>query len=65
MSARKPWKLTRNFSFSCAHDMIDLRGSLAYQLAATFSGDMMKDLARVVSSLLNDAIAASYDIKNF
>jgi hypothetical protein len=54
-----------NFSFNCAHDMIDLEGSLMYQLAAAFSRAMMKDLVRVVSSLLNDAIAASYNIRNF
>jgi hypothetical protein len=41
--------LTRNFSFSGAHDMIDLRGSLAYQFAAAFSS----------------GIAASYDIRHF
>jgi hypothetical protein len=57
--------LTRNFSFNYAHDVIDLRASLAYQLADAFSIDMMKDLMRVFSSPLNDAIAASYDIKNF
>jgi hypothetical protein len=65
ISALKPWKLTRNFSFNCAHDVIDLKGSLVYQLAPAFSGDMMKDLVRVVSSPLNEAIVASYDIKNF
>jgi hypothetical protein len=45
--------------------VIDLRDSLTYQLASTFSSDMMKDFARVVSSPLTDAITASYDIKNF
>jgi hypothetical protein len=57
--------LTRNFSFNYAHDVIDLKGSLAYQLAAAFSSDMMMDLARVVSTPPNDAITASYNIKNF
>jgi hypothetical protein len=38
---------------------MDLGGSLANQLAAVFSSDMINDLVRVVSSLLNEAIAAS------
>jgi hypothetical protein len=54
-----------NFSFNCAHDMIDLGGSLAYHLAAAFSSVVMKDLARVVLSPSNDVITASHDIKNF
>jgi hypothetical protein len=58
-SAWKPWKLTRNFSLSCAHDAMDLGGSLAYQLAAAFMRDMMNDLARVVSSPPDKAIVAS------
>jgi hypothetical protein len=58
-SGWKHWKLTRNFSLSCTHDVIDLNGSLAYQLAAVFSCDMMNNLARVVSSSPNEAIAAS------
>jgi hypothetical protein len=45
MSTGKPWKLTRNFSFNYAHDVIDLGGSLTYQLVAAFLSDMMKDLA--------------------
>jgi hypothetical protein len=45
--------------------VIDLKGSLAYQLGAAFSSDMMNDLARVVKSQPNEDIAASYDIKNF
>jgi hypothetical protein len=53
------WKLTRNFSCRCAHDVMDLGGTLAYQLATAFSSDMINDLARVVSSPLNKAIAAS------
>jgi hypothetical protein len=36
-----------------------LSGSLAYQLAAAFSRDMINDIARVVSSPLHEAIAAS------
>jgi hypothetical protein len=39
--------------------VIDLGGSLAYQLATAFSSDMMNDLARVVSAPPNEAIAAS------
>jgi hypothetical protein len=57
--------LTRNFSVNYAHGIIDLEGSLAYQLAAVFSSDIMNDLARVISSPPNEAIAASYDIKKF
>jgi hypothetical protein len=38
---------------------MDLDGSLAYQLAAAFSRDMMNDLVRVVSSPPDEAIAAS------
>jgi hypothetical protein len=45
--------------------MIDLGGSLMYQFATAFSSDMMNDLARVASSPRNEAIAASYDIRNF
>jgi hypothetical protein len=45
--------------------VIDLEGSLTYQLAAAFFSDIMNDLARVVSSPPNEAIAASYHIKNF
>jgi hypothetical protein len=45
--------------------VIDLEGSLAYQLAAAFLSDMLNDLARVVSSPPNEDIAASYNIKNF
>jgi hypothetical protein len=44
---------------------MDLDGSIAYQLAATFSSDMMNDLARVVSSPLKKVIAASQDMRNF
>jgi hypothetical protein len=33
---------------SCVHFVKDLGGNLAYQLAAMFSRDMIKDLARVV-----------------
>jgi hypothetical protein len=44
---------------------MDLGGSLAYQLAAAFSNDMMNDLAMVVSSPLNEAIVTSYDMRNF
>jgi hypothetical protein len=57
--AWKPWKLTRNFSLSCAHDVIDLSGNLAYQLAIAFSSVMINDLVRVISSPPNEAIAAS------
>jgi hypothetical protein len=57
--------LTRTFSFSCAHDMIDLGGSLAYQFATALSSEMMNDFARVVSSPPQDPIAASYDMRNF
>jgi hypothetical protein len=49
----------------CAHDVIDLGGSLAYQLAAVFLSDMINDLVRVVSSPPNEAIAASQDMRNF
>jgi hypothetical protein len=38
---------------------MDLGGSLAYQLATAFSRDMMNDLARIVSSPPDRAIAAS------
>jgi hypothetical protein len=44
---------------------MDLGGSLTYQLAATFSRDMMNNLARVVSSPLDEAIAASKERRNF
>jgi hypothetical protein len=44
---------------SCAHDVIDLGDSLAYQLVAALSSDMMNDLARLVLSPPNEAIAAS------
>jgi hypothetical protein len=58
-SVWKPWKLTKNFSLSCAHDVMDLGGSLVYQLVAVLSSDMINDLARVITSPLNEAIAAS------
>jgi hypothetical protein len=45
--------------------MIDLGGSLVYQFAAAFLSDIMNDFARVVSPPPNEAIAASYDIRNF
>jgi hypothetical protein len=38
---------------------MDLSGSLAYQLAATFLRDMMNDLVRIVSSPPEEAITAS------
>jgi hypothetical protein len=38
---------------------MDLGGNLTYQLVATFSSDMINDLARVISSPLNEASAAS------
>jgi hypothetical protein len=44
---------------SYAQDAMFLGGSLAYQLAIAFLRDMMNDLARVVSSPLDEAIAAS------
>jgi hypothetical protein len=59
ISSLKPYKLTRNFSLSSAHDVMDLGGSLAYQLAAPLSRDIMNDLARVVVSPLDEAIAVS------
>jgi hypothetical protein len=37
---------------------MDLNGSLAYQLAATFLRDMMSDLVRVVTSPPDEAIMA-------
>jgi hypothetical protein len=43
---------------SSAHDVMDLGASLIYQ-AATFSRDMMNDLARVVSSPPDEAIVVS------
>jgi hypothetical protein len=43
----------------CAQDAMDLDGSLAYQLVAAFSRDMMNDLARVVSSPPDETIMAS------
>jgi hypothetical protein len=58
ISTWKPWKFTRNFSFSCAHEKIDLGGSLAYQFAFAFLSDMMNDFVRVVSSPPNEAIVA-------
>jgi hypothetical protein len=39
--------------------VIDLGGSLAYQLVVAFSSDMMNDLGRVVLSPPNEAIVAS------
>jgi hypothetical protein len=45
--------------------VIDLKGILTYQLPATFYSDKLNDLPRVVSSPLNEAIAATYNIKNF
>jgi hypothetical protein len=44
---------------SIAYDAMDLGGSLAYQLAVAFLRDMVNDLSRVVSSLPDEAIAAS------
>jgi hypothetical protein len=44
---------------SYAHDVMDLGGSLTYQLAAAFSSDMMNDLVRVVSSPHDESITAS------
>jgi hypothetical protein len=38
---------------------MDLGGSLAYQLVAAFSKDMMNDLAMVVSSPPDEAITIS------
>jgi hypothetical protein len=58
-SAWKPWKLTRNFSLSYAHDAMDLGGNVAYQLVPAFLRDMMNDLVRVVSSPPDEVIAAS------
>jgi hypothetical protein len=58
ISTWKPWKLTTNFSFSCAQEMIDLGGSLAYHFAAAFWSDMINDFTRVVSSLPNEALTA-------
>jgi hypothetical protein len=54
--AWKPWNLTSNFYLSYAHDVMDLGGSLAYQLATTFSSDMINDLARVIWSPQNDSL---------
>jgi hypothetical protein len=44
---------------------MDLSGSLAYQLVAAFSRDMINDLVRIVSSPPDEAITASLDIWNF
>jgi hypothetical protein len=44
---------------SYAQDAMDLGGSLTYQLVVAFLRDMMNDLARVVSSPLDEAITAS------
>jgi hypothetical protein len=43
----------------CAHDVIDLGRSIAFQLGVAFSSDVINDLARVISSPPNEAIAAS------
>jgi hypothetical protein len=53
------WKFNRNFSFSCYHEYIHFGGSLEYQFATTTSRNMIRDLARVASSLLVEAMAAS------
>jgi hypothetical protein len=42
-----------------AHDAMDLGINLAYQLVVAFLRDMMNDLVRVISSPLDEAIAAS------
>jgi hypothetical protein len=42
----------------CAYVAMDLGGNLVYQFAAAFLRDMMNNLARVVSSPPNVAIAA-------
>jgi hypothetical protein len=38
---------------------MDLGGNLAYELATAFSRDMINNLARVISSPTDEAIAAS------
>jgi hypothetical protein len=45
--------------------VMDLSGSLAYQLVVAFSNDMINDLVRVVSSPPNETIATSQDMINF
>jgi hypothetical protein len=59
LSSRKPQKFTRNLSFSCPQDVMDLSCNFAYQLVAAFSRDMMNDFVRVVSSPPAEAIEAS------
>jgi hypothetical protein len=52
-------EIDKNFFFQLPQDVMDLGCSLAYQLAAAFLSDIVNDLARVVSSPLDEAIAAS------
>jgi hypothetical protein len=57
-SASNPWKFNKNFSFNCCQEYMHFGGSLEYQFAAASSRKMIRDLARVASSPLTEAMAA-------
>jgi hypothetical protein len=50
-----PWKFDKNLSQRPFHDSIDSGDSLVYHVKAGPSSSMMKDLAMVASSPLEDA----------
>jgi hypothetical protein len=52
-----PWKFSKNSSRSAFHDSMDSGGSLVYHVRAGPSSATMNDLAMVVSSPPDDAIA--------
>jgi hypothetical protein len=51
--------LSRNFSFKCSKEYMHPGGSLEYQFVVAYFKEMVKDLVRVASSPLAEAMAAS------
>jgi hypothetical protein len=58
-SAWNPWKINKNFSFSCCQEYMHLSKCLEYQFAAAPSREIMSDLMRVASSPPIEAMVAS------
>jgi hypothetical protein len=60
MSGLYPWKFNKNLLRRPFHDSIDSGDNLVYQVRARPSSAMMKNLAMVASSPLEDATVTWY-----
>jgi hypothetical protein len=56
--------LSRNFTFSCGQEFMQLGGALEYQFVVASSKEMISNSKRVASSPPTEAMAASLDMRN-